>query len=128
MCIRDRVIYYSDYNMYGASKINRQDSWTCCTGTRPLAVIEIPRMLYYTDDEDLFVSQYASSELHWERAGQIITVIQQTSFPETDTSELFLKMKGPEQFAVRLRMPDWLAGKMEVIINGIPISAMVRCV
>lgn len=120
-----KVIYYSDYNMYGASKINRQDPWTCCTGTRPLAVIEIPRMLYYTDDDDLFVSQYASSELHWDRAGQAVTVIQQTSFPETDTSELSFRMESPKRFAVRLRMPDWLAGKMEVIVNGSPVSVMV---
>jgi len=35
-----RVFYYSDYNPFGASKVNIDTGWTCCTGTRPMAIAD----------------------------------------------------------------------------------------
>lgn len=72
-----RVIYYSDYNMYGAEKVNRADAWTCCTGTRPLLMLELPRLIYFIPKEsaaeedlddthpvqDLFVNQFVPSSV-----------------------------------------------------------------
>jgi len=120
-----KVIYYSDYNMYGAQKINRKDGWTCCTGTRPLVVPEMQRMLYFHEAGDLYVAQYTPSTLRWQRDGQIITVEQQTAFPLEDTASLRLSMAAPASFSIKLRMPAWLAGTMQVCVNGEPVQAVV---
>ena len=61
------VMYYADYFVDGAVK-SVQDrrlqgnganfEWQCCTGTFPQDVAEYANMLYYTDEEGIYVSQY----------------------------------------------------------------------
>ena len=113
------IIYYSDYNMYGGQKKNRQDGWTCCTGTRPLLVAEMQRLIYFEENADLFVSQYTPSTLHWNREGVKIEVRQDTSFPLEDSTALTLSLSSPAAFSIHLRMPQWLAGTMEIKCNGV---------
>ena len=117
-----KVIYYSDYNMYGGRKINRQDGWTCCTGTRPLLMAELQRLLYFEDRDSLYISQYVPSTLRWNRSGGSVLVRQETDFPEKDTVKITLHLSAPQEFSIRLRMPSWLAGPMTVFCNGAPIS------
>lgn len=112
------IIYYSDYNMYGARKLNRQDGWTCCTGTRPLLAAELQRLIYFEDNNDLYVSQYTPSTLRWKRDGADISVRQSTIFPKEDTVSLTLSLKAPCAFSIHLRMPGWLAGTMTVAMNN----------
>lgn len=113
-----KVIYYSDYNMYGGMKVNRQDGWTCCTGTRPLLVSEIQRLLYFEDNGDLYISQYTPSTLNWKRAEGIVKLHQKTMFPLQDTTELHLTLSTPQTFSIHLRMPSWLADTMVIYKNG----------
>ena len=119
------IIYYSDYNMYGGQKKNRQDGWTCCTGTRPLLVAEMQRLIYFEENADLFVSQYTPSTLHWNREGVKIEVRQDTSFPLKDSTALTLSLSSPAAFSIHLRMPQWLAGTMEIKCNGVVMPALV---
>ncbi|MDO4284553.1 MAG: glycoside hydrolase family 127 protein [Eubacteriales bacterium] len=120
-----KVIYYSDYNMYGARKINRQDGWTCCTGTRPLLVAEMQRLIYFEENGDLFLSQYTPSSLTWRRNGDTIAVRQSTAFPESETVLLSLSMDAPAEFTLHLRMPRWLSGPMTLSCNGEPLETTV---
>ncbi|NLY18772.1 MAG: hypothetical protein GX045_07435 [Clostridiaceae bacterium] len=120
-----KVIYYSDYNMYGAQKINRQDGWTCCTGTRPLVVTEMQRLIYFNDGEDLYIAQYTPSTLSWNRQGGKIVVHQKTGFPLTNETQIELQLESATEFAVKFRMPEWLAGKMTVAVNGTETEAML---
>ena len=113
-----KVIYYSDYNMYGASKVNRQDNWTCCTGTRPLLVLDMVRQLYYEDGSGLAVSQYAPSEASWTRSGQTVRIRQETNFPLDDTVKFQLTLSSPDRFTLYFRRPAWLAGPMDLHVNG----------
>ena len=120
-----RVIYYSDYNMYGAAKVNRTDGWTCCTGTRPLLVMEIPRLIYYTDGSGLFVDQYIPSTLNCTLNGIGITLSQQTSFPLQDEMHFSLKLSEEAEFTLNFRMPVWLEKQALLTINGQAASATV---
>lgn len=120
-----KVIYYSDYNMYGAKKLNRQDGWTCCTGTRPLLVAEMQRLIYFESADDLYISQYIPSTLHWNKNGQEVTVKQATEFPNEDSTEITIFLKEPAAFSVHLRMPEWLKENMTVTRNGYPVETTV---
>lgn len=119
------VIYYSDYNMYGASKKNRQDGWTCCTGTRPLLVTEIPRLIYFEDGADLYVSQYVPSMLRFTREAQVVTLRQTSEFPAGDTVRFTISCSSPISFPIHFRMPGWLSGSMCITKNAQPLSANV---
>lgn len=112
-----KVIYYSDYNMYGAAKVNRQDGWTCCTGTRPLVMMEIPRLIYFGDEDSLYVSQYIPSTLRCEIHGNPVTLKQETEFPVKDTMHITLNLQKEDAFALRFRLPAWLEKKAVLLIK-----------
>lgn len=120
-----QVIYYSDYNMYGAAKVNRADGWTCCTGTRPLLMLEIPRLLYYTDGNGLFIDQYIPSTLSCTLNGVSVTLSQQTGFPVRDEMRFTLTLSEGAEFTLNFRMPSWLQKQAVLTINGQPTGACV---
>lgn len=120
-----KVIYYSDYNMYGAQKLNRADGWTCCTGTRPLLAAEMQRLIYFEDQNGLYVSQYIPSTLHWKVQNHVVTITQKTDFPVEDSTQLILSLTAPCTFDIHFRMPGWLAGNMTVTLNGKSLETSV---
>lgn len=120
-----KVIYYSDYNMYGATKKNRQDGWTCCTGTRPLLMAELQRLIYFEDHDELYIDQYTPSTLTWKRQGQEIKVTQETDFPYNPAVQIRLQTAAPVTFKIHFRMPSWLSGAMTVQLNQEPLSTTV---
>lgn len=120
-----KVIYYSDYNMYGAMKKNRQDGWTCCTGTRPLLMAELQRLIYFHDKDELYIDQYTASTLTWHRQDQEIRISQITDFPYDSTVQIHLQVNAPVRFKIHFRMPSWLAGTMTVMHNGKPVTTTV---
>lgn len=114
-----RVMYYSDYNMYGAHKYNRKEGWTCCTGTRPLLMAEIPRLIYYHDDDSLYVSQFIPSEVKWELPnGNAVSIKQQTNFPQNDEVVYTFRLEKEETFAFKLRLPAWMKEKADISIKN----------
>ena len=112
------IIYYSDYNMYGGTKLNRKDGWTCCTGTRPLLMAELQRLIYFEKNGDLYIDQYTPSTLHWNRDGESIEVTQTTGFPYDPAVRISFQMDRPVSFRLHLRMPSWLSGNMTVSLSG----------
>lgn len=117
-----KVLYYSDYNMYGACKRNRKDNWTCCTGTRPLLAVDLARQIYYHDGQDVYVSQYTPSLVTFEREGSIISLRQETDFPLSDETQLKIEADGAFPLTLHLRKPGWLSGPIRLYINEKPIQ------
>lgn len=117
-----RVFYYSDYNPGGAVKRNVDFGWSCCSGTRPIALSEFANLVYYHDADGLYVNLYTPSTLRWKPGRQVITLSQKTRFPESETSEFTLNMDHAAKFALNFRVPRWLASDMEVAVNGEKIA------
>lgn len=120
-----RIMYYSDYNMYGAKKTYHEESWTCCTGTWPLLLAEIQRLIYFEDQDNLYISQFVPSTLHWQRAGAEVTVTQYSRYPAEDFIYFRLGLSEPTEFTVYFRIPGWLPGTMIVCLNDEPIPSTV---
>lgn len=123
-----KVVYYSDYNMYGAEKKNREDPWTCCTGTRPLLMLELPRLIYYEESASsgcpgLCISQFIPSVLRTELCGTAVSLEQKTAFPLDDTVFFSLSLSKPAAFSLKFRLPPWLSGRPQLSVNGLPVSA-----
>ncbi len=109
-----RVFYYSDYNALGGAKHNHPVGWSCCTGTRPMALADLHDLVYFRSGDDLYVNLYVPSTVTWERPdrGGPVVVRQLTRFPESDTTKLVVASPSPEAstFGLMLRVPGWLAG------------------
>jgi uncharacterized protein len=114
-----RVFYYSDYNPSGAQKRNNDTGWTCCAGTRPMAVTDYHDLIYFHTADSLCVNLYTPSTVRWQTGSNTVVVQQTTRFPESDEATFVVKTPRPTTFALRLRAPGWLAGPMRISVAGI---------
>jgi hypothetical protein len=125
-----RVFYYSDYNALGGAKHNHPVGWSCCTGTRPMALADLHDLVYFRgadEADELYVNLYVPSTLTWQLpdGGGTVVIRQLTRFPESDSTTLVVvPSRGAYTFALRLRVPSWLGGPMEVAVNGEPVAAL----
>lgn len=113
-----RVFYYSDYNPSGGVKVLHPERWTCCTGTRPMAVAGYHDLIWFKDSDSLYVNLFADSTVKWNRPGGIVTVTQRTRFPEENTTEFRVSTAGPARFTLSIRSPQWLVDDVRVTVNG----------
>ncbi len=112
------VMYYSNYNINGASKLNRPVAGTCCAGTRPLTVIQYCINTYYHDNNNLYVNLFTPSTVNWKRNKSTVKLTQNTNFPYSDTAEFTISLLKPEKFGIGIRIPEWLASPMIATVNG----------
>lgn len=112
------VMYYSNYNINGASKLNRPIEGTCCAGTRPLTVIQYHINTYYHDNNNLYVNLFTPSTVTWKRNNSTIKLAQSTDFPYSDYTGLTISLAKPEKFGIGIRIPEWLASPMIASVNG----------
>lgn len=110
-----------------------RDFW-CCYGTMVQAQTMYQSLIYYKDQNRLYVSQYIPSFLTCNLSGSEVTVTQETHmkyyndtayFDEKDDSQmsrwslkLTVRCKQSSHFLLSLRIPDWISDIPELSING----------
>lgn len=119
-----RHFYYADYRVAGGVKIFSRSPYTCCSGSYIQDVAGFHDHIYYKDDSDLYVSLYLPSELEWKRKGGTVRVVQETKYPEAETSSFTVTTDPGTRFAMNFRIPAWARGAT-VNVNGAP--AQVTC-
>jgi DUF1680 family protein len=95
-----------------------QDFW-CCTGTGSESFAKLGEHIYFQDD-GLYVNQLIASELDWKEKG--VHLVQDTRFPEEDTTKLTLRVDHPVRFPLRLRVPSWATRGGSAKLNGRPLE------
>lgn len=118
------VQYWSDYSIQGASKQNAdaKNAWSCCTGTRPMAVADYVDQIWFTGDKSIFVSQYVPSSLSCSIGDRAVTVRQSGVLEESQAMEFVVNVPGDTQFALCFRAPGWLKSPMSAELNGKPVT------
>ena len=96
-----------------------RDYW-CCTGSMSEQFSRLGDSLYFHDERGIWVNQFAASELDWRERG--VRVIQETRFPEEETTTLTVRAPRPTLFALRVRVPYWAAGANGAALNGKPLE------
>lgn len=108
------TFYYSDYRVGGGTKVYREDQkWCCCSGTYPQAVADYHNLIYLHDHDALYVNLFVPSEVRWKG----ITVKQETSYPESQSSTLTVQTASTAQLPLRIRIPAWCKGA-SIRVNG----------
>jgi len=124
------VFYYSSYNPYGATKVNNWTAWTCCAGTRPMAIADVDDLIYFKSQDGINVNLFVPSTARFEAGGGLVEIEQKTQFPEQPQTEFtfHLGSRNPKSkiqnptFTVGLRSPAWLAGPVKATLNGKPVQ------
>ena len=111
------VQYYSSYNLYNAAKVNNNAPWACCAGTRPEAVADYDDLIWFKDASALYVNLYTPSEVSWDCRGVPVKVSQQGVLEDGKGIEFSISTKTPVTFALKLRMPGWLAAPTSVKVD-----------
>jgi DUF1680 family protein len=119
-----RNFYYSDYRTSGGMKVDYWDNYTCCSGTLFQDVADYHNLIYYKDDSSLYVNLYLPSEVTWSRPQGDVNLVQETRYPETETSTITVAMRQSMNFSLKLRVPAW-SKDMSVHVNG--DAAGVEC-
>lgn len=111
-----RVIYNLSLEM-GGYKVYQNPQWfTCCVGSGMETHSKYGANIYYHNEDELYLSQYIASELHWPEKG--LRLRQETNFPEEQTSQFHFSLETEQTFTVYLRYPHWAQEGIELLING----------
>lgn len=114
--------YYSDYNNRGARKVFHRDKWPCCSGTFPQITADYGISSYFHDAQNIFVNLYAPSRVTWNHAGERVTLVQRTMYPNELSSQIEIAVSKPTAFAIHLRIPAWADANTVIAINGRRLS------
>lgn len=114
------VQYYSDLNTDHACKHLHENTWTCCTGTRPLLMNELLRSVYFHRGNDLYVNLYIPSSLDF--CGMRVRL--KSEYPRGGRVTLCVE-KGAGKRKIAFRRPE-SAASFSVHINGREEKCPVR--
>ncbi len=105
--------------------VNKNYFW-CCTGTGLENFTKLGDSFYFYNNGDtpagseatLVANQFVSSSVYWEEKG--VTLVQKSGIPQTDKTSFTIKSGKADgtSFTLMIRVPDWIAGKPVLKING----------
>lgn len=90
----------------------------CCSGVGTRIFGSLPEYLYTMTRDTLSCDIYASSVLAWETARQVVTVRQESGFPDNGRVALEFELAEPQEFTLRVRIPRYATAPVPVLLNG----------
>lgn len=92
------------------------DSMWCCVKTGMENHAKHGNTIYFHRDNTLWVNLFIPSLLDWKEKG--LSVRQETRFPDSDRVTLKIQTDRAQELSLKLRVPYWVDGEVEVKING----------
>lgn len=117
--------YYSSYGPDSRKEFYPK-KWPCCSGTLVQGVADYVLNLYFHDDDSLYVNMFAPSEVRWTHGTTPVRLVQETSYPATDSTRLRVHVGKPSEFSIRVRIPAWIAGPADIRVNGRPLAVAAQ--
>ncbi len=111
------AFYYADYCADGGKKGLHTTSWTCCSGTRPLAAMEVMQNIYYRGkDGSLYINLFIPSEISCKSC----RVSLEGDYVKDGKVSIFVKPneKSDEKQILHIRKPAYLREEQTVVIKG----------
>ncbi|WP_442590830.1 beta-L-arabinofuranosidase domain-containing protein [Pedobacter sp. AW31-3R] len=94
-----------------------QEGFWCCVGSGLENHGKYGEIIYAHNENDLFVNLFIASTLEWKEKG--LNLVQETTFPESESSSIALKLNKAAKFAIHFRYPSWVKkGEMKLAVNG----------
>lgn len=102
------------------------DNFSCDHGTAMETHTKFADSIYFHTKDELYVNLFIPSELTWRERG--VGLRQETGYPYAERTRLTVT-RGSSRFALKLRIPGWLAARGEhprVRVNGRAVPVRVR--
>lgn len=112
-----QLIYYV-YQGAGSRKQwgTPDGAFWCCYGTGIESFAKLADSVYFHSDDELYVNLFLPTRLAWHEKG--VTLEQTTGFPEEQGTTLTVGCQRPTRFTLKLRIPEWVARRATVRVNG----------
>lgn len=111
------IMYGSKYHLYGAQK-SLFTVWFCCQGSLPETVTDYHNLIYYHDQQSIYVNLFVPSKVTWEGPQGPVTLVQETQYPEKDIVLMKIDPKKSGRFNLKFRVPSWANEGVSVQVNG----------
>lgn len=125
----DGVCYFTPLRPGSTKPFQRPfEDFTCCVGSGMENHASYADAIYSRSQPaasshqspSLLVNLFISSEVRWAQQG--LRLVQETGFPDQESTLLRFECKNPVRLALKIRMPGWLAGTPTVEVNGARIE------
>ena len=107
------AFYYSDYNTKESKKFLHDNTWTCCTGSRPLLMNELRRSVYFYDVESIYIAQFISSKINLN--GLIVDM--DVDYKKEMIVNINIKTNNTNIKYIKIRKPEWVKDNFKVSSN-----------
>jgi hypothetical protein len=111
-----RAFYYADYNLT-ARKVFSNHRFPCCSGTLPQVAADYGINSYLRDPRGVYVNLYVPSRVRWRQGSSQCSLKQSGDYPFADLVSLTVSVSQRQEFALRLRIPQWASGA-RIEVNG----------
>jgi DUF1680 family protein len=91
---------------------------TCCEGQGTRFLGSLPEHIYSIAPDGLYVNLYEPSTIQWVQDGTPFRLLMETKFPYDKPVRLTISVDHPKSMKLRLRVPSWASGDMEVAVNN----------
>jgi hypothetical protein len=96
----------------------------CCNANGPRAFALLPKLALMTSGNEILVNLYSQSTASvLLNKKNKVTVLQTTTYPESDQIEITVQPEKSGTFTLGLRIPEW-SSKTLVLVNGIPVDGV----
>jgi hypothetical protein len=119
------IQYGSKYHLYGAQK-SLFTIWFCCQGSLPQTVTDYHNLIYFKDKENLYINLYIPSQVDWKGPDGLVTLIQETDFPEKEIVNIKVEVQKPSQFGLKFRVPSWAHTGVKIMVNHEPYETSTK--
>ncbi len=96
----------------------------CCYGTGSQFFTSPSAAVYYSNGENLWVSQFMASRVTAPIREELVTLEQRTSYPFEEGVRLLVTQGSALPFTISLRLPRWVRFDARITVNGIPPEGM----
>ena len=96
----------------------------CCNANGPRAFTLLPKMALMTSGNEIYINLYGQySGLVKLNPGNKVSILQTTTYPESDQIEIAVQPEKPESFTLALRIPVW-SNQTSIAVNGNPVEGI----
>ena len=91
---------------------------SCCEGQGTRLIGSLPEHIYSVAEDGIYMNLFEPSRIEWQQQGVTLGLAQKTSFPLGNAVRCTLTASAPVRSRIRVRVPSWSAGAMDVMVNG----------
>ena len=111
------TFYYANYHAGMASKVYYWGKWPCCSGTYLQDIADYHNLVYFLDQDGLYVNLLLPSQVQWSANGTPARLTLSTEYPGTEEASVAIETDQPVEFTLNFRIPSW-CNHAEISVNG----------